>query len=670
MTQAALSAAVSRLIALNIPGLESPPQDQAALIEWIKRGAIAAQTWAQIQAITPDDGSVNYAGFSYRDDYAADFIRVILSNPAAYLSNGFPVKFENPDRDDLTASLNWLKQYGLLTQQNVDDITWLSNKDDTRQLANLRLIPRFDKVLGGGSASDCRVTQTPEQCFEFTFDGFTSWSCQPGFEIRACDIYVQVSPALFPVYWVLYRRLAPSRVLFTAARGFYFSTATDEPALTRYMELLASAQTSGLVTFARRANEAHRRMAEAIAPQMQDLARRAGEARKKSDRGFWIEFVVLFVSLATGLSALASAMAGPGLLSTQGLSATVRVVDAFPGVDLGDVAKAINIYARLEQLPGEVLTSFADASAAQGADMWDFEGLTDYVDTGSIDVSDIDLGDVFEESGGFDWLDSMQVDLSDLINLGFDPSTFTLPVEDVDLFETFVQSGGVFYDDLGNGIDQSGFFTEVTPETYAGSLWFDEGANLRDMSNNIVATSDELAAIPADEPGILDSFIGGRLDGLWGGQNSLVPQQGTGARPASIGAPSPNGLSILGNIQNGWQALIAGLQIAPQIYREYRNARNQVQTQGRYMPNTRTSSVGTVNPQVPGQRITLADGSVAVRQPNGQTVIQRPDGTTQTVSNSTRLANPEVSTTFGIDNRLLIGGAVAIGAALLILRRK
>lgn len=649
-----LANAIAALRGANIPGLDAPPSGEAAQVEWVKRGAIAANLWATLQKLCPDDGSLSALGYSYRDQFAADFIRVVLSDTALYLSGGFPIKYENPDKETLDSTLFSLVKFGFLTRNQVDDIIWLGNNDNTGRLLNLRIIPRFDTVVGGGSANDCRVTQTPEQCFEFTFDGYTTRSCQPGFELRICDIFVRLSPAVFPAYWCVYRQISPNSIRFDRSNGFYFVTATDIPAFVKLAELNGAG-----LTLSRTFDATYRRMIEGISKQFQEIAKKAAEARKKSDRAFWIEFVTTMIALGTGLSALAGALAGPGILSTQGIAATVRVADAFPGTDFGDVSKALKIYNQFESIGSDVINSFS-----QG-DSMDWLDVDNYVDT-----SNVDLTEVFEESGGFDWLDSMQFDLSELTNWGFDLSSFTLPVDDVDLFDTFIQSGGVFYDDLGNGIDASGYFSEVTPETYAQSLYLDESANLRDMTNRVVATNEELAQI-ADQPAeVFNEFIGDRLDSFWSGQNTLVPVQGSGARPAAIGAPSANGLSIIGNIQNGWQALIAGLSLAPQVYREYRNARGQIAQTGTYRPNVATNPNGAINPQVPGQRITMNDGSVAVRQPNGTTIIQRPDGTQQTIRNNTAPVNPVVATTFGIDNRLLIGGAVALGALLLLRGRK
>jgi hypothetical protein len=271
-------------------------------------------------------------------------------------------------------------------------------------------------------------------------------------------------------------------------------------------------------------------------------------------------------------------------------------------------------------------------------------------------------GDVIVSPGDLGLTGQLTIDESAIQQTGFDPNaSFVLPD--------------------GSLVTVKGEDDAYTPVAFASGIHRDENNNILGPDNRVIMTYQEArdvvvagaagcaSAIRTFNPSVAglggvclspEQSLGAEIQRRIAAQagQTVIPGQGSTARPAGIPPPNPNGVKMPEAV--GWAAAAEAItRSAANVWTVISQVAN-----GTYRPGA-TSPYGTPRPPVPGIPVTNRDGSVVVNNGNGTQTVTYPNGTRTTMSTSTTPTGGfgGIST-----NTLLLVGAGL--AAALLLRRK
>jgi hypothetical protein len=365
-----------------------------------------------------------------------------------------------------------------------------------------------------------------------------------------------------------------------------------------------------------------------------------------------------------------------GLTAATGIQVDNIVTDAFDSALAGDVVRSATVAAIGNKDVGQAVALQlipAGAGAAVGAitsgsTMDDTLFPTDEFAFGYDPNVDIfqnyvpTTGDVIVSPGDLGLTGQLTIDESAIQQTGFDPNaSFVLPD--------------------GSLVTVKGEDDAYTPVAFASGIHRDENNNILGPDNRVIMTYQEArdvvvagaagcaSAIRTFNPSVAglggvclspEQSLGAEIQRRIAAQagQTVIPGQGSTARPAGIPPPNPNGVKMPEAV--GWAAAAEAItRSAANVWTVISQVAN-----GTYRPGA-TSPYGTPRPPVPGIPVTNRDGSVVVNNGNGTQTVTYPNGTRTTMSTSTTPTGGfgGIST-----NTLLLVGAGL--AAALLLRRK
>lgn len=316
-------------------------------------------------------------------------------------------------------------------------------------------------------------------------------------------------------------------------------------------------------------------------------------------------------------------------MAAQGIGGYVG--DASGSATIGQAAQA----AANAALKGQNLAIAVASSAATNLGSQGIKMLNDTVD----DSTDPDASS-FNDAGFFPDLSNLDTNFNDVLNQLDLTATTLIP------------------DSFGNIFNVTGNFVQLDPATYAQWLYTDDFGNIRDASNNVILTEDDVNNAIANNPNMTPDMAVKMA--LWDITVNATPTtvsaqpptdttpQNAPAPASQVKTPNASGMTWAEFASNAFKATMS-----------YETARMQLLRTGRITPSYLTGT-GTPYSQVTGLPVVQADGSIVVRNANGTQTITYPNGQTQTIGGVAQIA--------GINqNTLIIGAAVLAG--LLILER-